>query len=115
MDESDEFPEAFDRFEEQVDISRTRSFDELLMQFQIWAGRKWRETPRQLQALKIEARQRGIETPSARYPSRTYSRTYSHLHRTYSQRTYSRQVITRRGRPQYVYRDLKTGRFIRKR
>jgi hypothetical protein len=111
----DRFPEAFDRFEEEVDISDTTSFDELLIQFAIWAGQKWKESPRQLQALKIEARQRGIMTPSARYPSRTYSRTYSHLHRTYSQRTYSRQVITRRGRLQYVYRDLRTGRFTRKR
>lgn len=110
----DKFPEAFDRFEEQVDVSRTRSFDELLTQFEIWAGQRWKETPQQLQALKIEARRLGI-VPPPRYPQRTYS----HLHRTYPSRTYphrtySHQVITRRGRQMIVYRDPRSGRFVKR-
>jgi len=48
---TDKFPEAFDRFEEEVDIDDTDSFDELLTQFEMWAGQKWKATPRQLQAL----------------------------------------------------------------
>jgi hypothetical protein len=51
----DRFPEAFRRFEEVVDVSKIKSFQQLKLAFATWAGRKWKETPKQVEALKVEA------------------------------------------------------------
>ncbi|MEM0008339.1 MAG: hypothetical protein QXR89_08805 [Candidatus Bathyarchaeia archaeon] len=56
----DRFPEAFQRFEQVVDVSKIRSFKELLSAFKLWAGRKWVDSPLQLAALKEEAFKREI-------------------------------------------------------
>jgi len=56
----DRFPEAFQRFEEVVDVSKIKSFKELLAAFKLWAGRKWVDSPLQLAALKEEAFKREI-------------------------------------------------------
>ena len=51
----DRFPEAFKRFEEVVDVSKIKTFQQLKLAFQSWAGRKWKETPKQMLALEREA------------------------------------------------------------
>jgi hypothetical protein len=56
----DKFPEAFKRFEQVVDVSKIETFQQLLTAFQYWAGKKWKETPKQVKALKVEAIRLGI-------------------------------------------------------
>jgi hypothetical protein len=56
----DKFPEAFKRFEEVVDVSKIKSFQQLKLAFSHWAGKKWKETPLQVEALKREAFRLGI-------------------------------------------------------
>jgi hypothetical protein len=51
----DKFPEAFKRFEAVVDTSKIKSFQQLKLAFATWAGRKWKESPLQLQALRVQA------------------------------------------------------------
>jgi hypothetical protein len=59
----DKFPEAFRRFESAVNIDSIHSFDKLHSAFRLWSGRRWKESPRQKEALAIEARERGFEVP----------------------------------------------------
>lgn len=56
----DKFPEAFDRFEEVVDVDKIDSFRELKAAFSSWAGSKWLNTSKQNSALRVEARRIGI-------------------------------------------------------
>jgi len=56
----DRFPEAFKRFEQVVDVSKIKSFQQLLSAFRLWAGRKWVGSPLQVEALKEEAFKREI-------------------------------------------------------
>jgi hypothetical protein len=37
----DRFPEAFERFEKDVDISNIKSYSELAYAFSYWAGKRW--------------------------------------------------------------------------
>jgi hypothetical protein len=57
----DKFPEAFDRFCEDVNVDRIETWKQLVSFFGSWAGRKWVPTGRQLDALAKEARKLGIE------------------------------------------------------
>ena len=50
----DKFPEAFGRFEEVVDTDSIVSFRELHAEFAMYAGRKWKDSPLQNQALLVE-------------------------------------------------------------
>lgn len=59
----DKFPEAFERFERTHNTKDIKSFDELRMAFDSWAGDRWRDSPRQLRALAHEARRLGIPVP----------------------------------------------------
>jgi hypothetical protein len=95
----DRFPEAFRRFEKLVDTDRIRSFIQLKMAFSYWAGRNWKDTRLQNEALKVEAERRGI--PVSR---QTDSKP----------RTWKHEFVSVRGKPQSRYRELKTGRFIKK-
>lgn len=103
----DRFPEAFRRFERDVDIDSFRSYRELAFAFSLWAGRGWVDSHNQNFALAIEAMKRGFydamlpkyfEKPSARQ----------------IRQTWRHETVTVRGKPQVRYRDLKTGRFIKK-
>jgi hypothetical protein len=90
----DRFPEAFERFEEVVDVDSINSFGELRLAFSLWAGRKWFDTSRQLHALSIEAQKLGLLPCPVLW----------------------RYVTMRvRGRVQSRYRDIRTGRFVRRR
>jgi hypothetical protein len=90
----DRFPEAFRRFEIDVDVDDIDSFGELRMAFSEWAGERWLDTGRQLHALSNEARRLGL---LGRAP------------------TYRVGYITIRGRRQEVFRDAVTGRFVKRR
>jgi hypothetical protein len=87
----DRFPEAFERFEEVVDVDAIRSFRELREEFAWWAGEKWFDTSRQLHALSIEAQKLGL------------------LPRPILWRY---ETVRVRGRIPSRYRDIRTGRFV---
>jgi len=57
---SPRFPEFFRRFEKDVDISNVHDFLTLLAEIRSYAGRNWKDSPRQIEALKDEANKRGI-------------------------------------------------------
>jgi hypothetical protein len=103
----DGFPEAFRRFEEDVDVSRFESFRQLELAFGRWAGQKWIPTYRQLDALRCEARRIGAlregfgRRNTIYFP---YSPNISWRHET----------VSVRGRMQQRYRDIKSGRFMKK-
>lgn len=59
----DKFPEAFERFENDVDIGRFVSYMELTSAFRWWAGEKWIGTPRQWEAFNAEAEKIGFPVP----------------------------------------------------
>lgn len=102
----DKFPQAFERFEEDVDVREIRSFRELRLAFSFWAEYKWKDTPRQIKALRVEARRVGIPLKAPRKRAIVY-RVQPRVVRPYRV-----ENITRRGKPVKIYRDVETGRFI---
>jgi hypothetical protein len=97
----DKFPEAFRRFESTVDIGKFETYYQLSLGFRWWAGQKWRGTPNQWRAFNREAENLGFEAPR--------------FVRDVREALSWKQVrITVRGKSQSRYRDVKTGRFIRK-
>jgi hypothetical protein len=102
----DRFPEAFQRFEKVVDLKSFRSGRELKYAFSHWAGRRWVDSYAQNRALQIEAEKRGFK--DAKMP------TYFRRHQVSARQTWRFETVTVRGKPQVRYRDLRTGRFIRK-
>ena len=60
IDIVDRFPEAFERFEQVVDIDNFESFRQLAYAFRHWAGKRWRDTWAQNVALRREAEKRGF-------------------------------------------------------
>lgn len=103
----DRFPEAFERFEQVVCVDRFRSYRELVYAFSYWAGKRWVDSPKQNLALKREADKRGFR--DARIPM--YFRRDSPVFTT---RTCRRETVTVRGKPQVRYRDIRTGRFVKR-
>ena len=102
----DRFPEAFHRFEKAVDLRSFRSARELTYAFTHWAGRRLIDSYAQNRALKIEAEKRGFEeTKLPRYSKRP---------QFIVEQTWKRETVTVRGKAQVRYRDVKTGRFIKK-
>jgi len=89
----DRFPAAFERFEEVVDVDSIQSFGELRLAFSLWAGERWFDTSKQLHALSIEAQKLGLLPRPVLWRYET---------------------IRVNGRVNDRYRDLKTGRFIKK-
>ena len=102
----DRFPEAFHRFERAVDLRSFRSVRELKYAFAHWAGRRWVDSYAQKRALnrEIEKIVMDVIRPQ-RYPKRPQS---------FSRQTWRRETVTVRGKYQIRYRDLDTGRFIKK-
>ena len=97
----DKFPEAFERFEEVVDTDSFQSFRELRLGFSFWAGRNWKNTRKQNEALRIEAVKRGISVPRET-PRR----------RAVSLKAIWIRTVDRLGRVHY--HDRKTMRYIKK-
>jgi hypothetical protein len=105
--EKDKFPEAFRRLEKQVSLRNVESFRQLTLLTASWAGPKWVYSKRQMEALAIEARRLGIPFHSEKERRASYS------HWT-SKSTWKYETINVRGKSQQRYRDIKTGRFIKK-
>jgi hypothetical protein len=103
---TDRFPEAFRRFEDDVDIRRFDSFRQLEIAFEYWAGQKWLPTYKQKYALEREARRIGIPTDEYR-KQRFYVPSFPRVY-------YRHERISVRGRIQNRYRDARTERFIKK-
>jgi len=102
----DRFPEAFERFEQVVDVDRFESYRELAYAFSHWAGKRWIDSYKQNLALKRESEKRGFrDTRISKYLRRV---------QVSAERTWRRETVTVRGKPQVRHRDLKTGRFIKK-
>lgn len=89
----DDFPNAFERFQRIVDVDKIESFRQLRLAFASWAGSKWFDSPLQLSALRVEAEKHNIPLEAL---------------------TWRHEFVSVRNRGQHRYRDLKTGRFIRK-
>ena len=85
----DRFPEAFKRFEEVVDVSKIKSFQQLLMAFKLWAGRKWKDSPLQIEALKEEAFKR--EIPQIPVTHEEYLRKKAEIDKLYERVYYCRR------------------------
>jgi len=102
----DKFPEAFRRFEYDIPIDQFESFRELSYAFAYWAGKRWVDSYAQNLALRIEAAKRGFR--DARIPM-LFRRPH-----VSARRTWRRETVTVRGKPQVRHRDLRTGRFIKK-
>jgi hypothetical protein len=106
----DRFPEAFRRFENDVDVSRFESYHQLTLAFRWWAGERWVGSHRQWEALNSEAENLGFEPPDfireelEDLGSSRYSRRHS----------WRRETVNLKGKARSVYRDIKTGRFIKK-
>ena len=118
----DKFPEAFDRYEERVDIDDLQSASELISSFSYWQG--YNPTSKQLDALKNESIKRRLgfdwSIPKwvkkrnywAYYQSRFNDTGYV---QTEKRRVYVKATFNVKGKPQVRYRDVRTGRFIRRR
>jgi hypothetical protein len=106
----DKFPEAFQRFEQVVDTRRIRSFRALLIAFKFWSGRNWQGSKKQMLALAVEAQKRGIPIPIE------IRRRYKIPPMTVLVVTqpWRREIILVKGRLQQRFRDLRSGRFIKK-
>ena len=85
---SEKFQEAFERFEKVVDIDRIPDYKTLVYAFEKWAAKGYRLTDNQLSALEFEVSTRGIFA-------------------------WRCESITVRGKTHVIYRDTKTGRFIK--
>jgi len=116
MSRLDRFPEAFRRFESDVNVSRLRSYNELLSAFRWWAGWRWAGTAAQMAAFDDEAHRLGFEVERffptrwrRSYPSSSYG--YETTQKAVS---YRHEVINVNGKPQNRYRDISTGRFVKK-
>ena len=58
---TDRFPEAFSRFEQDVDVEQFDDYRQLAYAFSHWAGKRWRDTYLQNRALKREGKKLGFE------------------------------------------------------
>ena len=108
------FEEAFDRLERYTNARNTRNLRELVMVAEWYFGHKF-HTDRQYEALRIEAKRRGyFERWALMEKLRElpwYAQRQSNVYYT---RRYRRETLTVRGKYQIRYRDVKTGRFIKK-
>lgn len=113
---SDKFPEAFERFESDVDVDRFDSYMQLSLAFRWWAGRNWKGTTKQWEAFNAEAERRGFPVPDfIREEIReSWGSGSSVSGGPQKAVTWRHETVTVKGIPQNRYRDLKTGRFIKK-
>jgi hypothetical protein len=58
----DKFPEAFERFSDDVNVHNIKTYEQLRISFSSWAGFKWKDTSRQNDALAVQAGKLGIPT-----------------------------------------------------
>jgi predicted glycosyltransferase involved in capsule biosynthesis len=109
----DRFPEAFRRFENDVDVGRFESYHQLTLSFRWWAGGKWKGTCRQWEALNKEAENLGFNVPDF-YREAIREKRYYQFYDRGRTPSWRRVTISIRGVKRSRFRDLKTGRFIKK-
>jgi len=109
----DKFPEAFRRFENDVDIGKLESYRQLTVSFRWWAGQRWKGTTRQWHALNAEAENLGFEVPSI-YGYRSRSSWSSGNTTFIENRAWREENFVVDGKSRIRYRDVRTGRFIKK-
>jgi hypothetical protein len=102
----DEFPEAFKRFEKDNPTREINSYTQLQFQMMNWAGSRYIASNKQERALKIEAVKRGIPLEGKRTEYREPTRM--------EKMGIISTKFTRAGKEQTRYRDLKSGKFVRK-
>jgi hypothetical protein len=112
----DSFPEVFERFESAVDVERFDSYMELMYSFRLWAGGKWKGTRKQWMAFNAEAERLGFDVPNFVREEIRESRSsgYGSSERQPKPVTWRHETVKVRGNSQNRYRDIRTGRFIKK-
>ncbi len=102
----DKFPEAYARYEDSVDTSGLKTFNQLMNSFSSWGGKRWAGTPKQIKALGIEAKKKGFDT------SRRKKVVYEEKEITYTTKTGKTVSYTRAGYIANKYYDIVTGQFV---
>ena len=117
----DRFPDAFDRFEERVDVDNLQSASELISSFSLFQG--YNATSKQIDGLRNESikRRLGFDWSLPKWVKKKDYRIYYQsrfkdkgYRQAEKRRVYVKATFNVRGKTQTRYRDLKTGRFIRK-
>jgi hypothetical protein len=88
----------------------------LTLAFRWWAGERWVGSPRQWEALNNEAENLGFDVPDfIRKEVRESGRSGYYVSGERQRKvTWKHESVNIRGKSQGRYRDLKTGRFIKK-
>jgi hypothetical protein len=114
MTDMDKFPEAFRRFENDVDISKFESYHQFITAFRWWGGQRWKGTAKQWRALNREAENLGFNVPNV-YRDSMRGKRYSEVYYVEERAsTWRMETVNVKGAKQARYRDLRTGRFIKK-
>ena len=80
----------------------------------MWPGRNWKGAAKQWEAFDREAENLGL-APSTIYGNATRQRFSTNVSAGKAKAvTWKYEVVNVKGKPQNRYRDLKTGRFIKK-
>ena len=120
----DRFPDAFDRFEERVDVDNLQSASELISSFSLFQG--YNATSKQIDGLRNESikRRLGFDWSLPKWVKKKDYWVYYQSRKGYvnvkrvvqaeKRRVYVKATFNVRGKPQTRYRDSKTGRFIKK-
>ena len=83
------------------------------LSFRWWAGEKWKGTGRQWEALNTEAENLGFNVPDF-YKEAIREKRYSEFNEREKTPTWRKVTISIRGVKSSRFRDLKTGRFVKK-
>ena len=115
---TDKFPEAFERFEQVVAVNKIRSLRQLLVSFKLWAGANWRGSYLQMRAFLLQAQERNFFIDKKlrslyHIPLPTPKKAIPIPPKVTLPKTWRRETVLVRGKPQIRYRSLVTGRFIK--
>ena len=120
------FEEYLGRIERVVDLDDLNSYAQFAAVIQSFSGERWTGSTKQVIALKDGAERRGFDTTLPAYIwkrdyAKYYARGFGSPRRAKAFATipakrkgWKRETVIVRGKSQVRYRDLKTGRFIKK-
>jgi hypothetical protein len=94
--------------EKTVDVGKIDTFKQLVSAFASWAGRTWKSSPKQIDALEREAIRVGIPLEGIRI------RHVEKGYRPIAGVAWRFETVKVKDREQPRYRDMATGRFIKK-
>lgn len=107
----DKFPEAFDRFEKEIDISDSKDSDDIIHKFRIWQNRN--VTRKQQMLIREISEEKGliiIPVRKRKGISEAKGKPRKELKRRYGAVTYK----TKKGIVRHIQaRDSKTGRYVK--